>query len=265
MRPIRISGPSDEDDTPEPANLLLLPPESTPQWHMCSFKVKAMYDFTALKLRLTADEPAKWQPALGNVCLPSTPLHGEIGEILITKPIPNLPIGLWGDKDGTTYREKYFSKHPGKFTMSDFGVINPFTKGLTICCRSDETLKQRGTRFGSSEIYNIVDLFPEVRDSLCVAYYNESMDESAVLFLKIREGYSFSDKLVKRIRDAITRELTECHVPDIILQIQDIPYNINGKKVEIIVKKIINKMPYNSETVRNPEALKYYYDIPELQ
>ncbi|GFR02888.1 acetoacetyl-CoA synthetase, partial [Trichonephila clavata] len=63
------------------------------------------------------------------------PLHGETGEIVLTKPMPNLPICLWGDKDGSIYREKYFANYPGKFSMSDYGVLNPFTKGLTICCR----------------------------------------------------------------------------------------------------------------------------------
>ncbi|GFW74740.1 acetoacetyl-CoA synthetase [Trichonephila clavipes] len=193
------------------------------------------------------------------------PLHGDIGEIVLTKPMPNLPIYLWGDKDRSIYREKYFSKYPGKFSMSDYGVLNPFTNGLSICCRSDETLKQRGCRFGSSEIYNIVDTFPEVRDSLCVAKYSKNMDESAVLFLKIIEGCSLNEGLLNNIRKAIARELTERHIPDFILEIQDIPYNINGKKVEIIVKKIINKMPFNAETVRNPESLKYYYDIAEFQ
>ncbi|CAL1301880.1 unnamed protein product [Larinioides sclopetarius] len=192
------------------------------------------------------------------------PVFGEIGEIVISKPIPNLPLGLWGD-DGSLYREKYFSTYPGKFTASDYGIINPYTKGLIICCRSDETLKQRGTRFGSSEIYNVVDMFAEVRDCLCVAQYSKTMDERAVLFLKIREGYSFSDELVNRIREAITRELTAAHVPDIILETKDLPFNVNGKKLEIVVKKIINNKPFNSEVVNNPESLKNFYNIPELQ
>ncbi|XP_055952706.1 acetoacetyl-CoA synthetase-like [Argiope bruennichi] len=193
------------------------------------------------------------------------PVFGEMGEIVITKPIPNLALGLWKDKDNSLYREKYFSKYPGKFATNDYGIINPFTKGLIICCRSDETLKQRGCRFGSSEIYNVVDTFPEVRDSLCVSQYNEKMDERAVLFLKIREGYSFSDELVSKIREAIARELTIRHVPDVILEIKDIPYNINGKKLEIIVKKIINNRPYNAENINNTESLKYYQNIPQLQ
>ncbi|CAL1295524.1 unnamed protein product [Larinioides sclopetarius] len=192
------------------------------------------------------------------------PVFGEMGEIVITKPIPNLALGLWNDKDNSMFREKYFSKYPGKFTTNDFGIINPFTKGLIICCRSDETLKQRGCRFGSSEIYSIVDTFPEVNDCLCVSHYNKKMDERAVLFLKIEDGYSFSDELVNRIREAIARELTIRHVPDVILETKDIPYNINGKKLEIIVKKIINNKPYNVETVKNPESFKYFQNIPEL-
>ncbi|XP_055952911.1 acetoacetyl-CoA synthetase-like [Argiope bruennichi] len=192
------------------------------------------------------------------------PVLGEIGEIVISKPIPNLPLGLWGD-DGSVYREKYFSTFPGKFTASDYGIKNPFTKGLIICCRSDETLKQRGTRFGSSEIYNVVDTFPEVRGCLCVAQYSKTMDERAVLFVRMKEGHNFNDELVNRIREAITRELTAAHVPDVILETKDIPYNVNGKKLEIVVKKIINNKPFNLEVVTNPESLKNFYNIPELQ
>ncbi|GBM46094.1 Acetoacetyl-CoA synthetase [Araneus ventricosus] len=109
-----------------------------------------------------------------------------------------------------------------------------------------------------------VDTFPEVRDCLCVSHYGEKMDERAVLFLKIRDGYSFTDELVSKIREAIARELTIRHVPDVILETKDIPYNINGKKMEIIVKKIINNKPYNAETVKNPESLKYFQNVPEL-
>ncbi|CAL1301884.1 unnamed protein product [Larinioides sclopetarius] len=193
------------------------------------------------------------------------PLDGEVGELVVTKPIPNLPLGLWKDKDGSLLREKYFYKYPGKFAIGDYGVINPVTRGLTICCRSDETLKQRGCRFGSSEIYNVVEIFPEVTDSICVSQYNKTMDERAVLFLKIRDGYSFSEDLVSRIREAISNELTIRHVPDIILEVKDIPYNANGKKMEIMAKKIINRMPYNAETIVNPESLTYYENVPELQ
>ncbi|GIY20709.1 acetoacetyl-CoA synthetase [Caerostris darwini] len=192
------------------------------------------------------------------------PLHGETGEIVITKPMPNLPLGLWGDENNFEFHKKYYSKYPGKYTMNDCGRINPFTKGLVVCGRSDETLKQRGWRFGSSEIYNIVDTFPEVRDCLCVPQYNRNMEERAVLFLKMRPNYSFNENLTNNIREAITRELTANHVPEVILEIQDIPYSVNGKKLEITVKKVINKLPYSTETISNPESLEYYKNIPEF-
>ncbi|XP_055953928.1 acetoacetyl-CoA synthetase-like [Argiope bruennichi] len=192
------------------------------------------------------------------------PVFGEMGEAVISNPIPNMAVGLWNDKDNSIFRKNYFSKYPGKFATGDYGIMNPFTKGVVICCRSDETLKQRGCRFGSTDIYNVVDAFHEVEDSLCVSQYNKTMDERAVLFLKMKEGYSFSVELAKRIREAIERELTNRHVPDVILEIKDIPYNINGKKLETVVKKIINGKPYNAENIINPESLEYFHSISEL-
>ncbi|GFY50156.1 acetoacetyl-CoA synthetase [Trichonephila inaurata madagascariensis] len=195
----------------------------------------------------------------GNVIL------GKMGDIVLSKPVPNLPVGLWGDLDGSAFKEKYFSKYPDKFAFGDYGIRNPITKGFIVCCRSDETLKQRGCRFGSSEIYNVVDCFPEVDDSLCVSQYSKNMDERAVLFLKITKGHSFGEQLVNRIRKAIEKELTVRHVPDVIIETKDIPYNINGKKVEMVVKKIINKQSFDSGTVINPECLENFYNVPELE
>ncbi|KAG8176263.1 hypothetical protein JTE90_016427 [Oedothorax gibbosus] len=110
-----------------------------------------------------------------------------------------------------------------------------------------------------------VEKFPEVRDCVCVSQYNKSMDERAVLFLKLREGCVFSEELVRKVREAIENELTVRRFPDIILKTHDIPYNMNGKKMEIVVKKIINKMSCNLETIANPESLNNYYNVPELQ
>ncbi|GFS96901.1 acetoacetyl-CoA synthetase, partial [Nephila pilipes] len=193
------------------------------------------------------------------------PVVGEMGDMVISKPMPSLPIGFWGDSDGSAYREKYFSKYSGVFTTGDCAIINPVTKNWIICCRSDETLNPKGTRYGSSEIYDIVEVFPEVQDSLCVSQYNKDMEERAILFLKFREGYSYNEKLIARIRKAIEKHLSFLHVPDVIIEIQEIPYSITEKKAEIIVKKIINNQPFNQDTVRNPECLKYYFNIPALQ
>ncbi|XP_035221295.1 acetoacetyl-CoA synthetase-like isoform X2 [Stegodyphus dumicola] len=153
----------------------------------------------------------------------------------------------------------------GKFAMSDIGIINPKTKGLIICGRSDATLNVQGWRIGTTQIYSIVDKFPEVQDSVCVSQYGKNLDERAVLFLKMKEGCTFNDELVRRIQDRIGTELLSYYIPDVILETMDIPYTASGKELEIIVKKIINNMPYNPETVINPECLPNFYNIPELQ
>ncbi|XP_035221467.1 acetoacetyl-CoA synthetase-like [Stegodyphus dumicola] len=208
-------------------------------------------------------------PCLGIAveCLNEEGQHvvGEPGKLVLAKPVPSLVLGLWGDNDGTTFKKLYFSEFPGKFSLGDSAIINPITKGYIICGRSDATLKQRGCRFGSSEIYNIVDKFPEIVDSICVSQYSKNLAERAVLFLKIKEGYQFNKDLESRIREMIGSELTPRHIPEVILEVPDIPYNINGKKVEIIVKKIINNMPYDPESVVNKECLKIFHDMPELQ
>ncbi|XP_054707680.1 acetoacetyl-CoA synthetase-like [Uloborus diversus] len=192
------------------------------------------------------------------------PVVGEAGEIVITKPTPSFPIGIWGDTDGSRYRESYFSKVPGKFAMGDLGLINPVTKGYIIYGRSDATLKPGGCRFGSSEIYNIVETFFEIQDSICVSQYSPKGIERAVLFLKMKSGQNFSEDLISKIRSTITRELSSSHVPEIILSVPDIPYSVNGKKLEVVVKNIINNRKYNPETVINPECLKHFSNISEL-
>lgn len=193
------------------------------------------------------------------------PVVGEVGELVIKKSTPSLPLGLWGDKDGSLLKKAYFSKHPGKFALGDLAVINPVTKGVIICCRSDETLKPKGVRFGSSEIYNIVNKLPEVRDSLCVAQYGRNQNERAVLFVKMKDGFSFNEETITKIRQHIDRELSSGYVPELILETSDIPYNMNGKKMEIVVKKIINNMPYNAETVVNQASLKNFENIPPYE
>ncbi|GFT46125.1 acetoacetyl-CoA synthetase [Nephila pilipes] len=91
------------------------------------------------------------------------------------------------------------------------------------------------------------------------------MDERAVLFLKIKEGYSYNQDLVSRVRKTIEKDCSYQHVPEVILEVKDIPYNLTGKRTEVIVKKIINNLPHNVDAIRNPEALQYYYNIPELK
>ncbi|XP_072456815.1 acetoacetyl-CoA synthetase isoform X2 [Notamacropus eugenii] len=191
---------------------------------------------------------------------------GESGELVCTKPIPCQPTYFWNDKNGIKYKKAYFSKFPGIWAHGDYCKINPKTGGIIMLGRSDGTLNPNGVRFGSSEIYNIVEAFEEVMDSLCVPQYNSDGEERVILFLKMLPEHSFSQDLVKRIKDAIRLGLSARHVPSLILETKDIPYTINGKKVEVAVKHVIaGKSVEQRGSFSNPESLDLYKNIPELQ
>lgn len=191
---------------------------------------------------------------------------GESGELVCTRPLPCQPTHFWNDENGSKYRKAYFSRFPGVWAHGDYCKINPQTGGIVMLGRSDGTLNPNGVRFGSSEIYNIVEAFEEVMDSLCVPQYNKDGEERVVLFLKMAAGHSFRPELVKRIRDAIRVGLSARHVPGLILETQGIPYTLNGKKVEVAVKRVIaGKAVEQRGAFSNPESLDLYRDIPELR
>ncbi|CAK7314300.1 acetoacetyl-CoA synthetase isoform X1 [Vulpes vulpes] len=191
---------------------------------------------------------------------------GESGELVCTKPIPCQPTHFWNDENGNKYRKAYFSRFPGVWAHGDYCRINPKTGGIIMLGRSDGTLNPNGVRFGSSEIYNIVEAFEEVMDSLCVPQYNKDGEERVLLFLKMASGHTFGPDLVKSIRNAIRIGLSARHVPSLILETKGIPYTLNGKKVEVAVKQIIaGKAVEHRGAFSNPETLDLYQDIPELQ
>ncbi|GFY49097.1 acetoacetyl-CoA synthetase, partial [Trichonephila inaurata madagascariensis] len=192
-------------------------------------------------------------------------LIGEVGDIALMKPLPSFFLGIWNDVDGSICRKKYFSKYSEIFALGDCGIINPITKGWIVCFRSDEALNPKGYRFGPSEIYSIVETFPEVWDSLCVSKYTKTLEEYAILFIKMKEGYSCNEELTTKIRQAVEKLLSILCIPDLIIEVQDIPYNMTGKKMEILVKKIINSQPHDPIGIRNTECLQYYYDVPALR
>ncbi|XP_042193574.1 acetoacetyl-CoA synthetase isoform X2 [Callorhinchus milii] len=194
------------------------------------------------------------------------PLWGESGELVCTKPMPCQPTHFWNDESGSKYHKAYFSRFPGVWAHGDYCKINPKTGGIMMLGRSDGTLNPNGVRFGSSEIYHIVEAFEEVADSLCVPQYNQHGEERVILFLKMASEQPFSPELVGRIQRAIRAGLSARHMPALVLETKDIPYTISGKKVEVAVKQIIagvELLPRNSFS--NPQSLDLYRNIPELQ
>lgn len=191
---------------------------------------------------------------------------GESGELVCLKPIPCQPTHFWNDDNGNKYHKAYFSTFPGVWAHGDYCKINPKTGGIVMLGRSDGTLNPNGVRFGSSEIYNIVEAFEEVCDSVCVPQYNSDGEERVILFLKLVPSHTFSSELLTKIRSAIRVSLSARHVPSLILQTADIPYTISGKKVEVAVKQVIaGKEVSQRGSFSNPDSLDLYKNIPELQ
>lgn len=153
------------------------------------------------------------------------PKFGQPADLVCTKPFPCMPIYFYNDDEkNTRYTGAYFSQYPSIWYHGDFIWINPNTKGIIMLGRSDGTLNPAGIRFGSAEIYNIVNKnnFKEVEDSLVVGQKIDN-DERVVLFLRITKGEKFGDDLVARIKRRIRDQLSPRHVPAIILPIGDIP------------------------------------------
>ncbi|KAF5355503.1 hypothetical protein D9758_006409 [Tetrapyrgos nigripes] len=195
---------------------------------------------------------------------------GEPGELVCTRPHPSLPVRFWGDTpDGKKLRETYFSFYPGIWRQGDFMVVNPSTKGIMILGRSDGVLNPSGVRFGSGEIYTILEQFSDrIDDSLCIGQRRPNLDkdERVLLFVKMRETYKLDEALKNRIKEAIRKALSARHVPSFIFEVEDIPYTVNGKKIEIAVKQIVsgsNLTP--SGTVANPDSLKLYYKYRDIE
>uniref|UniRef100_A0A6Q2ZK12 Acetoacetyl-CoA synthetase n=1 Tax=Esox lucius TaxID=8010 RepID=A0A6Q2ZK12_ESOLU len=154
----------------------------------------------------------------------------------------------------------------GVWAHGDYCQINPQTGGIVMLGRSDGTLNPNGVRFGSSEIYNIVEAFEEVSDSLCVPQYNGDGEERVILFLKMAPNQSFSSELVQKIRGAIRKALSARHVPALLLETKDIPYTLSGKKVEVAVKQVIAGREVSQRgAFSNPDSLDLYKNLPELQ
>jgi acetoacetyl-CoA synthetase len=167
------------------------------------------------------------------------PLVGEQGELVLTAPMPSMPVGFWGDDDGSRYREAYFAEFPGSWRHGDWIT---FTErgSCVISGRSDATLNRGGVRIGTAEFYAVVESLPEVADSL-VVHLEES--DHLVLFLALREGSSLTDALRAHIARELRASLSPRHVPDEMAAVPSIPRTLSGKKLEVPVKRILTGTP----------------------
>ena len=178
---------------------------------------------------------------------------GELGELVITSPMPSMPVALWGDEDGERYRASYFDRYPGVWRQGDWIKFKP-NGTCVLTGRSDATLNRGGVRLGTGEFYSVVEEFPELADALVVHLEDDEggMGE-LLLFVVGSPGASVDDELLKRVRTALRSELSPRHVPDEIVVVSGIPRTLTGKKLEAPVKRLLRGEP--AEKVASRDSL----------
>jgi acetoacetyl-CoA synthetase len=173
----------------------------------------------------------------GRPCRP-----GEQGELVVTEPMPSMPVAFWGDPDGTRLRNAYFSDYPGVWRHGDWITFTD-DGACVISGRSDATLNRGGVRLGTSDFYAVVESFPEITDSLVVHLEGEDPDDSMgrlALFVSLAPGVQLDDVLIAQIRAQLRTQLSPRHLPDTIEAVPSVPRTLSGKKLEVPVKRILN-------------------------
>jgi acetoacetyl-CoA synthetase len=189
------------------------------------------------------------------------PLIGEVGEMVITRPMPSMPVFFWNDPEGQRYRASYFEDYPGVWRHGDWVRVSPLGT-LAIFGRSDATLNRQGVRIGTSEIYQAVHKIEAVKDSLVVNLEYPDGRHYMPLFVVMNEGFVLNDEVKAAINRQLRADFSPRHVPDEIIAVPDIPYTISGKKMEAPVKKILLghslEKAASRDAMRNPDSLMVF-------
>jgi acetoacetyl-CoA synthetase len=191
-------------------------------------------------------------------------LDDEVGELVVTKPMPSMPLYFWNDEGGHRYRDSYFDVFPGVWRHGDWIRITS-RGGAVIYGRSDTTINRHGIRMGTSEIYRVVEELPEVLDSLVVDLEYLGRESYMPLFVVLREGVALDDDLAGRLKSAIRDQLSARHVPNDIVVVDEVPRTLTGKKMELPIKKLLLGQPLdkvaNPDAMANPDSLRTYIEF----
>lgn len=195
------------------------------------------------------------------------PVIGERGELVITAPMPSMPVAFWGDPDGSAYRAAYFEDFPGVWRHGDWLEVTP-DGACIITGRSDATLNRGGVRMGTAEFYSVVEAVEGVEDSLVVHHEDPGGGPGElVLFLALRAGRDLDDTLRRSLATAIRSELSPRHVPDTLHAVPSIPRTISGKKMEVPVKRLLEGASaddvVNRGAMANPDSLDAFLDLAD--
>ncbi|WP_335583100.1 AMP-binding enzyme [Mycobacterium sp. MS1601] len=192
------------------------------------------------------------------------PVRGEVGELVITEPMPSMPIRLWGDDSGERLRDAYFETYPGVWRHGDWVEMTP-SGGAIIHGRSDSTINRGGVRIGTAEVYRAVLGLDEVVDALVVDVPREGTQGWVMLFVVLRDAVVLDDSLTAAIQALIRRECSPRHVPDEVHAVADVPRTLSGKLLEVPVKRILmgarTDAVVSADALANPGALTYFEEL----
>jgi acetoacetyl-CoA synthetase len=192
----------------------------------------------------------------------------EVGELVITVPMPSMPVGFWNDADGSRYRDSYFDLYPGVWRHGDFFLVNR-RGGCFVLGRSDATLNRHGVRIGTAEVYRSLINVPEIEDALIINLDLPGGRFFMPLFVKLRAGFELDEALIERIRAQMRKDYSPRHVPDRIYPVGRIPYTLTGKKMEVPVRRILMgvapEKAANRSAMADAGALDYFIDYFRTQ
>lgn len=193
------------------------------------------------------------------------PVRGEVGELVITAPMPSMPVSFWNDPDGTRYRAAYFEMFPGVWRHGDWITVTDHGS-IVVHGRSDSTLNRHGIRMGSADIYQAVEQLPEIAEALVIGAEQPDGGYWMPLFVTLAPGAELTDELKQRISATIRSEVSPRHVPDEIIAAPGIPHTRTGKKLEVPIKKLFQGADpdrvVERSAVDNPDLLTWYAEVP---
>jgi len=192
------------------------------------------------------------------------PLVNEVGELVITEPMPSMPLFFWNDPGNKRYQESYFNMYPGIWRHGDWIQITARGSAV-IYGRSDSTLNRMGIRMGTSEIYRVVEGFPEVLDSLIIGVESPGGRYYMPLFVVLGDKVQLDDALKARIKESLRRNISPHHVPDEVFAIREVPRTLSGKKLEVPVKKLFMgirvEKAISTDAMSNPQSIQYFIEL----
>ena len=192
------------------------------------------------------------------------PVRDEVGELVVTAPMPSMPLGIWGDDDGARYADAYFDVYPGVWRHGDWMTLT--SRGTAVVHgRSDSTLNRHGVRMGSADIYAAVEAVPEVAEALVLGVEQSDGGYWLPLFVRLVPGTELDEALVARLKTVVREQASPRHVPDEVIAVPAVPHTATGKKLEVPLKRIAQGVPVdkalNLGAVDDPDAVRWFVDL----